>query len=221
MSRVRAVFFDVDETLVDFDAAALRAHTELFGADEGYADWCALTPEFWLRFTSGELGFQAMREARMARYLEAAGLTGTAGDYEARRWELVESSFQTYPDVAGCLARLRGAGLLLGVITNNESVHQRRKLATVGLADAFDAVVISGEIGYAKPTAAIFTHACRALAVLPEQAVHVGDLLDIDAYGARDAGLRGVWLDRRGLHDGGVTDVAVVSELGALADLIA
>ena len=221
MNAVRAVFFDVDETLVDFDAAALRAHTELFGALDGYAQWCTLTPEFWLRFTAGELGFQAMREARMARYLAVAGLTGSAGEYEARRWELVESSFQTYPDVAGCLAQLRGAGLLLGVITNNDSVHQRRKLATVGLAEAFDTVVISGEVGHAKPDVAIFAHACRSLAIEPAQAVHVGDLLDIDAYGARDAGLRGVWLDRRGLHDGSVIDVTVVADLGGLADLIA
>jgi putative hydrolase of the HAD superfamily len=213
VTAVRAVFFDVDETLVDFDAAAVRAHTGLFGSADGYDVWCSLTPQFWSRFTSGELDFTAMRDARMARYLELAGVSGDASDYEARRWELVERNFDLYPDVTDCLARLRAAGLRLGVITNNESVHQRRKLATVGLSAVFDAVVISGEIGHAKPSAEIFRHGCSTLGVDPGAAMHVGDLLDVDARGAAAAGLRGVWLDRPGLRDGTETDVAVVSSL--------
>lgn len=221
MSAARAVFFDVDETLVDFDAAALRAHTALFGDAGGYGQWCELTPQFWPLFTAGELDFVGMREARMARYLELAGIVGQAGEYEARRWEQVESGFELYPDVADCLADLRAAGLRLGVITNNESAHQRRKLATVGLTEAFDVVAISGEVGVAKPDPAIFAHACAAAGVRPDEAMHVGDLLDVDAYGARDAGLRGVWLDRRHRHDGSAAGVTVVSDLAGVPALVA
>jgi putative hydrolase of the HAD superfamily len=221
VSPVRAVFFDVDETLVDFDAAAIRAHTELFGALDGYDTWCELTPQFWTRFTSGELDFVAMREARMARYLELAGVVGDPGEYELTRWNLVEAGFETYPDVAACLTDLRQDGLLLGVVTNNESVHQRRKLATVGLADAFDVVAISGEVGFAKPDAAIFRYACAAIEVPPAEAMHVGDLLEVDAYGARDAGLHGVWLDRRGLRDGSERNVSVIAGLDDVARLVA
>ncbi len=217
---IKAVFFDVDETLVDFDAAAVRAHTALFGSPDGYDVWCSLTPQFWVRFTSGELDFTAMRDARMARYLELAGIAGDATDYEARRWELVELSFEVYDDVPESLARLRSRGLLLGVITNNESVHQRRKLATVGLSEAFDAVVISGEVGHAKPSAEIFRHGCDALGVAAGEAMHVGDLLDVDARGAASAGLRGVWLDRVGLHDGSVLDVDVIAGLDEVAALL-
>ena len=55
--------------------------------------------------------------------------------------------------------------LRLGLITNNEPVHQRGKLAQVGLSDGFDVVVISGEVGVAKPDPAIFEYACSALGV--------------------------------------------------------
>jgi putative hydrolase of the HAD superfamily len=182
-TAIKAVFFDVDETLVDFDAAAVRAHTGLFGSAAGYDVWCSLTPQFWSRYTCGELDFPAMRDARMARYLELAGVIADASDYEARRWELVELGFEVYPDVPDCLSRLRSMGLLLGVITNNESVHQRRKLATIGLSEAFDAVIISGEVGHAKPSAEIFQHGCDAMGVAVAQAMHVGDLLEIDARG--------------------------------------
>lgn len=218
---MNAVFFDVDETLVDFDAAARAAHRELFDDDgAGYERWCELTPVFWPMFTHGELTFTEMRDARMARYLREQGLDGDADAYEARRWELVERSFSLYDDVRPVLDDLRAAGYRLGVITNNESVHQRRKLATVGLADYFDAVVISGEQGVAKPDAGIFTRGCELIGVAPEQALHVGDLLDADARGARDAGLTGVWLDRVGAHDGSDVGVPVVSTLAEVPALL-
>ena len=72
------------------------------------------------------------------------------------------------------------------------------KLGALGLGSAFDAVLISGELDVAKPHHVIFRRACRALGVSPAQAVHVGDRLDTDAEGARNAGMHGVWLDRSG-----------------------
>jgi putative hydrolase of the HAD superfamily len=217
---IRAVFFDVDQTLVDFDAAALRAHAALFGDGDGYRLWCELTPQFWPLFTDGELSFDEMRAARMARYLELSGSACRDGALmENRRWALVEESFQIFDDVQPCLDALRRCDLVLGVITNNESVHQRRKLVTVGLPDAFDAVVISGEVGVAKPDPAIFALACNRLGVAPAEALHVGDLLDTDARAAQAAGLTGVWLDRLGL-DEGTADVPVISSLDALPELV-
>ncbi|MEP6853805.1 MAG: HAD family hydrolase [bacterium] len=225
---IRAVFLDVDDTLVDFDAAARRGHAEVFGDDDGYAQWCSLTPVFWRRFTSGELDFEAMRRARMAAYVDARRDGGSAtsadvfdrdpGELEGRRWSAVEAGFECYPDVPDCLAALRQQKLLVGVITNNESDHQRRKLATVGLADAFDVVVISGEVGVAKPNPEVFRLACRRAGVEPSEAVHVGDLLEIDAAAAVGAGLRGVWLDRHGIDASlpeGVTRLETLADLPA------
>src|SRR5262249_50245840 len=122
--------------------------------------------------------------------------------------------------VAGCLQALRAAGLKLGVITNSDPGHQRRKLASVGLADAFDVLVISGELGVGKPSPAIFEHACQALSVEPAAALHIGDRLDLDALAAAAAGLHGVWLDRVGVA-GDEQRVPVVSTLDALPALVA
>ena len=109
---IRAVFFDVDQTLVDFDAAALRAHAALFGDGDGYPLWCELTPQFWPLFTDGELSFDEMRAARMARYLELSGSACRDGALmENRRWALVEESFQVFDDVQPCLDALRSRGL--------------------------------------------------------------------------------------------------------------
>ncbi|MDP8932415.1 MAG: HAD family hydrolase, partial [Actinomycetota bacterium] len=94
--------------------------------------------------------------------------------------------------------------------------------AAVGLLDAFDVLVISGELGAAKPEPVIFRTACIALGVPAEQVVHVGDRLDLDALGARRAGLHGVWLDRS--RNGGPTeveDVPVIPDLVALPGVVA
>jgi phosphoglycolate phosphatase-like HAD superfamily hydrolase len=69
----------------------------------------------------------------------------------------------------------------------------------------------------AKPHRAIFRMACRVLGVHPGQAVHIGDRLDTDAGGPRDAGLHGGWLDRSGA--GAFPQGAGISVIGRLAEL--
>jgi putative hydrolase of the HAD superfamily len=70
-----------------------------------------------------------------------------------------------------------------------------------GLVGRFVSIHISAECGHAKPAREIFSLACRTAGVEPHDAVYVGDLYEIDAVGARQAGLRGIWLDRS--KDGG------------------
>ena len=129
-------------------------------------------------------------------------------------------AWQLYDDALPCLGVLRAAGLRLAAITNAAGDYQRAKLGSLGLESAFDAVLISGELGVAKPHRAIFLTACTSLGVHPAQTVHVGDRLDMDAEGARDAGLHGVWLDRSRCgalpQSAGISVICQLSELPAL-----
>ena len=97
-------------------------------------------------------------------------------------------------------------------MSNSDGDYQRRKLATVGLGDAFAATVFSGDLGVAKPDPAIFLAGVAALQTDPATAVYVGDRWDIDVLGARGAGLPAVWLDRRGVGD---TTVGAAGAVGA------
>lgn len=216
---MRAVFLDVDDTLVDYAPAARAAFAAAVGEDASYERWLEL--DHYERWLSGEFDdFEGFRNTRMADFLALIGRDAEqAAEIEYRRFTGLAQHYALFDDVEPCLAQLRERDLLLGLITNNESVHQRDKLARVGLADRFDAVVISGEFGTAKPDAAIFRHACDLLGVPPGEAVHVGDNLVVDALGAQAAGLRGVWLDRRGEHDGRPLEVPVVSGLAQLSEV--
>lgn len=100
-------------------------------------------------------------------------------------------AWRVFDDVLPNLARLKKAGLKLGVISNWDE-RLRPLLQKLGLTDSFDAIVISSEVGFCKPTREIFHHALRALQVAPAQALHVGDSEIEDVQGARAAGMKAV-----------------------------
>ena len=106
----------------------------------------------------------------------------------------LRAAWSLFPDVIPCLERL--VGYRLGIISNGQGAQQRKKLERTGIADRFHVTVISGDHGCPKPQEDIFLRACLALDTSPEDAVYVGDHYDLDAEGARRAGLAGVWLDR-------------------------
>jgi putative hydrolase of the HAD superfamily len=94
---------------------------------------------------------------------------------------------------AESLARLRQAGLKLGVVSNSDG-RVEQALAAAGLREYFDVVIDSALVGVEKPDPRIFHAALEALGVAPEEALYVGDLYEIDVLGARAAGMEAVLL---------------------------
>lgn len=226
---VEAVFFDIDDTLVD-DAAATRAgamglfdryRDRLGGCDERLMQrWITLLDHHFERYLRGETSFIGQRRARIR---DLFGLTpdqmpDTEVDaIHAVYREFYDGAWRLFPDAVETLDALDS--YRLGVISNGTSAQQRRKLAAVGVLDHFAAVMISEDIGVAKPDPGIFAAACQAVGVPPSACVHVGDRLDTDAHGARDAGLTGVWLNRRG-EDAGTSGVPTIERLSQLPALV-
>ncbi len=216
---IRAVFLDVDDTLVDYQHAAISAFHEVLGDEADYDAFFGL--DHYDRYLSGELGYQDARVQRMATFLAMFERDGEdAAALEAARLAALEKYYVLYDDALPCISALRERGLLIGLITNNEAVHQRRKIETVGLDRLVDTAVISGELGIAKPDPRIFAHACAQVEVAPHEAMHVGDALYADALGAHDAGLHAVWLDRTGEYRFAPFAFPVIAGLGTVTELI-
>ena len=105
--------------------------------------------------------------------------------------------FRAYPEVPAALARLRAGGARLAVVSNwDVSLHD--VLERTGLRGLVDAVVISAELGVAKPDPAIFRAALDRLGASAADAMHVGDSVEADVAGARAAGLEAVLVARNG-----------------------
>ncbi|MDQ3811933.1 MAG: HAD family hydrolase [Chloroflexota bacterium] len=101
---------------------------------------------------------------------------------------------EAMPDVHQAVAAMRAAGYRLGVICNTGMAGGRvlrEVLRRHGLLDYFDVTVFSNEFGFSKPHPRIFEHTLAELGgVPPDQALHVGDLEELDVDGARRAGMR-------------------------------
>jgi HAD superfamily hydrolase (TIGR01509 family) len=139
--------------------------------------------------------------ARAAAYLETLFLLGGVG--RDRLGELRQCLSRMHGErhlwsgvaerSAAALARLRAAGLKLGVVSNSDG-RVEEALQAAGLRELFDVVVDSALVGVEKPDPRIFHAALDALGVAPEEALYVGDLYEVDVVGARAAGIEAVLL---------------------------
>jgi len=147
---------------------------------------------------------------------DAAALSAAAQRFEEaqrRGHPVIEGMHDTLAEV--------GARFRLGLITNGPSDIQRLKLAQAGLAGAFAAEVISGELGVGKPHPEVFLGLLERLDAEPGASVMVGDSWERDVEGALAAGMSAVWIaDGRtppSQHPR-LTVIDSVVELGAVLD---
>jgi len=208
---------------VDFTSSARRAVSDLIGRDDMWTRWQLTTDEFVARVVAGELPYDLMHQARTKAFFADLGALlddDLVAVLEERRRLQLNSAWRLFDDALPCLDWLRAAGLRLAAVTNASGRHQLAKLASLGIARFFDTVVIAGELGAAKPEPMIFHAACERLDVSIDETMHIGDLLEVDAIGARDAGLHGVWLDRTGRGTSGTCGpTGGLPRLETLADL--
>lgn len=101
------------------------------------------------------------------------------------------------PGAVETLRDLKGRGLKIGLVSNYDG-RLHRVVAELGLAPFFDAVVVSSEAGWAKPSPRIYAAALAAVGVAPGEALMVGDRPQEDVAGATAAGLRALLYDPRG-----------------------
>lgn len=223
-SGVRAVCLDVDDTLVDHSASARAALRMLLGHDNAWPLWQQVTDQQVVRVVAGEVDSDTMRWQRTKEFFACLGEwldDGEAMRREDLRVRAMRDGWSLFEDVLPCLEWLTAVGVKIAVVTNASSPYQRTKLANLGVAGFIDEVVIAGELGAAKPDPVIFHTACARLGCRPAEVAHVGDRLDLDAIGARDAGLAGVWLNRTGPIGGALpADVSMITSLDLLPELL-
>jgi putative hydrolase of the HAD superfamily len=193
--------------------------THEYGRRIGISSWEAL----WCRFEGDGEELRALRGwlPTYRRETWRLALAGQGIDDPPLAGELGErfgeERRRRHEPVAGAAAVLDqlGAGRPLALVTNGATCLQREKLAASGLEGHFDLIVVSAEVGVAKPDAAIFEHVLAT--VEADRAVMVGDSLVKDVEGALAAGLDAVWLNRAGAAappaPPGIAQISTLTEL--------
>jgi HAD superfamily hydrolase (TIGR01509 family) len=223
---LRAVLFDLDDTLIDHRHAANAA---MSGVRERFAAFRAI-PHAALRSEHHRvlellhrevaLGARSVDEARIERYRRLFAFVGDDGRHAPAAAELHRRLYQAHRrrvDGALEVVTLLRRQARIAVVTNNTLAEQTEKLATFGLAPLVDALVTSEEIGAAKPDRRIFAAALARVDCAANEAVMVGDSWVHDVAGARAAGIAAVWFNR---DRAAPPQPGVVAELASLAPAV-
>ena len=223
---IRAVLWDIDDTIFDYagaDRIGMRNHLDHVGLPDGCSSvgqalalWEELTERHWARFAAGDCDFQGQRRDRVRDFLGLPMTDDEADAWFGRHVVHYEAAWTLFPDTVPALDVLAGE-YRHAVLSNSAFAHQDRKLRALGVRDRFEVLLCAAELGVSKPEAAAFHAACEALELAPDEVAYVGNEPDIDARGAADAGLFGIWLDRRGNGDRpDLTRITCLAELPAV-----
>lgn len=110
-------------------------------------------------------------------------------------------AWRIFDDVPPVLEGLAAAGFRLAVISNWDE-RLRDLLRRLHLDSHFEAIVVSCEVGHRKPDRAIFDEATRQLGLPAGQILHIGDSVEMDLMGARNAGFHALRIDRTATEPG-------------------
>jgi len=148
---------------------------------------------------SGGLGEKEIRLMQITDTLKAHGVEdrSLAAELSAAHWSTMSRLFTYYPEVPQALECLRERHRV-SLLSNGPSDLQRQKIRALGLDGCFEHVVISGEVGYSKPSREIFEELLNRINAQPNQVIYIGDNYMKDIVGALGAGLRAVWVNRDG-----------------------
>ncbi len=198
------LFFDLDDTLIDYRASerhglsSALAETGFDFNEEILATYRRINKALWEAYARGETDAEGVRRLRFERLLTSIGGDPTVS---ARVQEGYLNHFSScgvlVEGAEELLARLRDAGYKLGVITNGFKDMQYSRMSAAGLANQFDPVIVSDEVGLKKPDPRIFRLALEQADVDdPEKTVYVGDNPSDDIGGAKDFGMSTIWYRR-------------------------
>jgi HAD superfamily hydrolase (TIGR01662 family) len=224
---IRAIFFDVDFTLIH-PGPAFQGH--------GYAESCArhgvaidaarfdaavATASATLHAEGGPYDERVFIEYTL-RIIEGMGGSGPGAEAAARdlfdAWASCHH-FTLYEEVPEVLRALHADGYTIGLISNTQ-----RSLKTFeehfALDGLFSVAISSSDHGFMKPHPSIFQEGLRRAGVAAGEAVMVGDSVPHDIAGALRLGMRGILVERSGLSKGAPPDVPVIQSLRELRSLL-
>ena len=217
------ILFDADETLFTFDAFAglqrMFVHYDVNFTADDFQEYQSVNKPLWVDYQNGAI---------TAMQLQLQRFEGWAKRLDVSPSELNDAFLSAMADIC---APLPGAISLLdalqgkvkiGIITNGFTALQQTRLERTGLSGHFDLLVISEEVGIAKPDAKIFEYTFARMGNPPlSRILMVGDTPESDILGGINAGIATCWLNMHGRSlPEGIQPTWQVSTLSELEQLL-
>ena len=199
------LLFDADNTLWDFSAAEAHGleqvlrERDMEWSAEVLATYRLINRAAWDDYEAGRLPKEQLRDVRFKRLLEHYKQEHPAEELSLSYRNYLAASTHMLDGARDVLDAVHGR-YQLGLITNGLTEVQRPRLAATDLERYFEFIIISDELGVAKPQAAFFEHAYAQMGGVPKSEVLViGDNANADVRGALDFGFDACWLRHPGV----------------------
>lgn len=182
MGMLRAVFFDVGETLID-EMRLMHGWADTLGVDRN---------EFLVVLDDVIARDEPIRQV-FERVKPGVDLAAVRAQRKHAGNEFFIEARDLYPDAKSCLSALMQRGLFVG-IAGNQPPTAKAALQSFGLEAHL--ITTSAELGVTKPSAEFFTRILELGGFRPEETAYVGDRVDNDVIPAQAAGMTAVFLER-------------------------
>ena len=201
MMQIKAITFDLDGTLAhgSLDSEKYRKALIKYLNEIGYSGGNDELNKAHLTMLERQKKSQARRIELRFDLLYSDLLYNLGLGITQERLENIEDLYNRFfkidivPGVKDMLEDL-SKKYKLGIVANAITKVSRIALEKLDLSKYFDCIVLSRDLGARKPDPEIFIYALRSMWIKGNEAVHVGDSLENDVQGAKDAGMMTVWI---------------------------
>jgi putative hydrolase of the HAD superfamily len=194
------ILFDADETLFHFDAyqglKLMFSGYEVDFTQADYQQYQAVNKPLWVDYQNGDVSAFELQNTRFQSWSDKLGVPTQTINNEFLR--AMGETCACLPGAEALVAELTGK-VKMGIITNGFTALQMVRLEKTGFKDTFFPLVISEQVGVAKPHPSIFEHAVGFMDDTPKDRIlMVGDNPHSDIQGGINAGIHTCWLNVNG-----------------------
>jgi len=205
--KYRHLFFDLDNTLYDFDSNAYLAMKEAFielgiiskltSFDIFFKVYLVINDELWAQYREKKIVKDILRVLRFERSLGEFGVVPDVPFIQIDDLYLNKMTTQTnlFPDTIEILTELKKRGYQLHIITNGFKEVQHDKLINTGLNKFITNVFISEDIKSTKPSHEIFEYSIKSSNARKKESLMIGDSWESDIIGAKNFGIDQVFFN--------------------------
>jgi len=200
--KVRAICFDLDNTLWDVWPVIMRAEQKMYDfLAERYPRVVANMTMEMMRAAREQTAaahpqmrhdFTFLRKQTLREHAKEFGYAEAMVDEAFEAFIQARNQVDLYPDVVPALEQLRARYRLFTASNGNADIDK------IGLAHFFERTVNARLVGALKPDPAIFHKVIEGTDLQAHEVVYVGDDPLLDVEGARGAGMHAIWIDRQG-----------------------
>ncbi len=197
--KYKAVLFDNDDTLMDFQAGNRNAISLLLDEfdyyhPDRYDQYEEINLQCWRALENGEMNQNQVKYKRFERFFEQYAISGDSLKAAERFVELLGQQSILLPDAEDTLRKI-SKKLPVVIVTNGIAAVQRARFEQSPVKEIASSIIISEEFGVAKPDPEIFRLALKSVQVNAEEALMVGDGIESDIHGANNAGIDVCWVN--------------------------